>query len=393
MNILVIHHFSEICGGTISGINVADLLTKQHNVFYYAPKNRSNTIYNYISNNKITLIHDRINLFIFNYRNGGNKGIKLLIKTAFKFFLFLKSKRTIKKIVKENHIDLVLFNSIIQFPMSKFFKSLNVKTCCFIRETMNGVPHSKINKFIRNNLNKMDAIAFISEFDKKQWDLKKDITQEVIENYPSINFIDSLKNENYKNEKFTLLYMGGFSEIKGIETMLMAMQELDDNYKLLILGDDGTAILNSSLIHKFIHKKQYNFVRKMYRLIQSGGFNDNIEILGNRESTTEFFNKADVLICPTKVVHQARPIFEAGYAKKTVIVSEFPNFCDDICDKKNGLFFKCCDHSDLADKIRYLYNNPNIKNNMDTENYIMATTKHSSDNSYKKLLKLIKTLN
>lgn len=62
----------------------------------------------------------------------------------------------------------------------------------------------------------------------------------------------------------------------------------------------------------------------------------------------------DAVVFPCHNPHQARPIYEAGIAKKPIIISDFPNYSEFV-DDTNAWLFPADDSQKLADCIENVF--------------------------------------
>lgn len=92
-------------------------------------------------------------------------------------------------------------------------------------------------------------------------------------------------------------------------------------------------------------------------LIKHLSLEENIQFLGNCENISELLNKSDLFILPSRYEGLPISLLEAMSANVPVIASNISGSNDLIKHNQNGLLFESENHSDLADKILYLYNN------------------------------------
>jgi glycosyltransferase involved in cell wall biosynthesis len=91
----------------------------------------------------------------------------------------------------------------------------------------------------------------------------------------------------------------------------------------------------------------------------------NISILGHQpfKKIPKYLKSADVLILPNsaqdKQANWTSPIklFQYMVSKKPIIASDLPSIRE-VLNESNAIFFKPDDPKDLAEKIKYILNNP-----------------------------------
>lgn len=77
--------------------------------------------------------------------------------------------------------------------------------------------------------------------------------------------------------------------------------------------------------------------------------NESIQLIGFQEKMNKWHIASDIAVFPVEDAHQARPIYEEGLHKSTIIISDFPNYNEFLKHKFNGLVFKNGNASILRD--------------------------------------------
>jgi len=139
--------------------------------------------------------------------------------------------------------------------------------------------------------------------------------------------------ENDSNDKFIFLYVGQIEKHKGMELLVEAFNDLNNNSQLWIVGDGN-------------HKLQI-----------TSNKTDDVKLLRKKSSTEvqKLMREADCLIVPSLCYeNQPTVIFEAMQNNLPVIGSDIGGI-PELLDEK--FLFKAGDSKDLVDKMRWVINN------------------------------------
>ena len=362
------------------GHNVT-LITNEEFFSWYPP----------ITCNKINLKHLLDPNFIIKRILGVNILPKIILKGRY-FILpslldiyFKKEAMNIKREIIDKGIDLLHFHDpsslklykhlskLISIPSIYTFHGKNIDLPFFIR----GLKHNFINV-----INSMDAITTVSK-NMKEYLVSNGISSniEVIYNGLDLKYISSLGNElDTKNEKcdnqlnkrqFILLFPGGMKSNKGGLILLKVMEIL--NLKNLPI----------KLYYAGITTKTFVEENKI----------DNVTFTGllQHEEYLNKLNNCDCLILLSETEGFPISILEAMALGKPVIttpVGGIPEFC---LNERNGVYVKR-NPKDVAEKIIYLYTNPELRREI-SENNIQDAERFNWDNiinQYIELYQLIK---
>ena len=114
----------------------------------------------------------------------------------------------------------------------------------------------------------------------------------------------------------------------------------------------------------------------MLSFIKRSKLEDCIKIVGVQKNIADWISAADILVFPTTIVHQARPIYEAGSLHRTIIVPDYENYRDNLIDGYNGITYLKKNYNDLAIKIVYAYENQDSLEEMGDNNFKMTCDTH-----------------
>lgn len=110
--------------------------------------------------------------------------------------------------------------------------------------------------------------------------------------------------------------------------------------------------------------------------------NISIYQLGFRNDIYELMCASDICVVPYSTPHQARPIFEAGFAGIPCIVSDFPCLHEDGANN-NVIFASPNNPKDWGEKISYLVENDSLRTQMGQANFANSKKRHSPSNANK----------
>lgn len=358
--VTIIHHYGGIGGAGKSLINNILFLSKFYDITVIIPS-LPNDIYLELSklqNLKIITVSFVPSLPF--YSGGFNWFDPRLFLHLFKSLINYKE---FLHLVRNTDPEYIISNSLITCWLGIFFKDL--KTICFVRETIKKSLFNYIQRFL---LCKFNKVVFLSEYDKSSWNLSSDTM--VIQNYCDNDFINEANNKNYKNipnDTFNLFFLGGTSYIKGFYFLALALYKLRkyDDLKCYVVGDCNKFIVK---LYKFILRGHCSFL-----------------FVGKVFDTSIYYQNSDIVIFPVVKVHQGRPIFESGFFSKCIIVPDYENFSEYVINNYNGIIYKKGSISSLVKAIEYAYCNRNTVKRMGGNNLLLSSKNHTNLIAEKKI--------
>lgn len=176
-----------------------------------------------------------------------------------------------------------------------------------------------------------------------------------------------------------VLYTGHFYKWKGVDTLVKSAKYLDPQVKVAMIGglpenqaEVKKMITELNLKNIFLH----NFIE--------------------HKELIKFIKSADVLILPNTAKEERSSIyttpiklFESLASGVPLIASNLPSFKNYLSDGENAILFRADDPDDLAKKIKYLINNPQIGKAV-AEQALKQAVKYSWNKRAEKILKFIK---
>lgn len=382
--VLVIQH-TDLIGGSLNGaLQLVETLKhsgKYKDVDVYI-NNTSGKAPGIAKEHDLNLVATGLHSPTFDYFNGCNGFGRVLLKYA----LSSRHSDEWQSFFNKNKYEAVVLNTSVLWPLREAIQASGAKCFCYVRETVKGKPSSFINKQIRKELSKCDKVFFLTEFDKNEWNVSVN-EQYVIPETVDLDELLPIPKETAREklgldqDVFYVLYMGGMQKLKGCEQILQAFHCLSERedlknkkIKLLFLGDPGTAKYNFVRALKYFSKFIYQ--KRMVSFIEKHQLDHCIDRVGVQKDIAEWISAADILVFPTTVVHQARPIYEAGCIRKTIIVPDYENYKNNLIDGYNGITYAKENYQDLAEKIIYAYENRDKLKELGEHNFEMTCETH-----------------
>ncbi|MDN5290076.1 MAG: hypothetical protein PWQ06_315 [Anaerophaga sp.] len=395
--ILYIHHAGNIGGAGVSAYNTINLLSTKYNVVVLCPSSPRD-FSDFLKSKQINVRTYDIPIGSVYYISGGVPIYSpVFVKGIVNIFRYRKSWEAI---VKDEAPDLVVVNSKILSWFSLVTENLKVKSVCFVRETRKYSFLNIWNSIHKYLLNKFTKVIFISNYDEKCEGLEKnkatvvpnflDLSEYVLEYSKK----DLLNKFNLPHYGFNILFVGGMAKIKGVDVAINSLKYLTNyNVNLLIVGADKFSYrAENSILDKLYNLIKKRYENKIIKSINKNSLKKSIFFLGVQENMAGVYALADVLIFPANYPHQARPAFEAGALRKTVIMPDFENTEEYVKNNTNGLTFKRRNSRSLAEKIAYLIDNPEVRTKLGDNNYENTVRNHVREVSERKIHEIIKEI-
>lgn len=373
--ILILHHCGDIGGAGISLLHIVQKLNKkEYEISIACPMNPEKMI-DLLKNEKCKIIPLEKNIKIFAHYNGGISNA-ISFKTFKNLISILLNKKYVKKIIIESNADIVIVNSMTLCWCGKIIKKLDKIAICFHRETYQKGLCGIRSAYIKKSLDKwFDKVFFISRYDmeatpkknKKKYLLHDKVDIKAFNKY-SKNV--SRKKLNLDERTKYILYLGGFSELKGGYILVQALKYINyKNYKLVFVGD-----FNSEK-----NKEECKIKNKIKKYIEKYKLEKKICFVEKTENPEILYKACDLIVFPSTKAHQARPIYEAGISKIPIIITDFKETIEFAEDRKTAITFKNKDVKDLAIKIDAILNESIKVDKMVKINYKNAITNHNLD--------------
>ena len=284
---------------------------------------------------------------IFKNMNFGNI-IKFPLSSAKDIFtIFNLIKYILKYKIDIIHTHLIQSSLIGRF-VSIFFPKLKVFTTKHSVKYSN--PERLVYKLENKTLNFSDAIICISDYVKEYLSKMGIKENKLFRVYNGIDYdyFNSAKPPDYKSNYIGIVAM--LVRQKGIDNLLKAFKIVISKYpdaKLEIVGNGPLMSELETLAHKLGISEFVNFSGRV-----------------SHKEVREKMSKWRAMVLPSRWEAFGLVIAEANAVGLPVIASNVGAIPELIEDGKNGMIFRAGDVSELAGKIKSIYNDPNLAQKM-----------------------------
>jgi glycosyltransferase involved in cell wall biosynthesis len=190
-------------------------------------------------------------------------------------------------------------------------------------------------------------------------------------------------SERRPDGKFMVTYVGGFAYHRGLDTLVKAIHESQQKVPNIHLNLVGDGAAKESLVE----------------LARRLGIESRVTFTGHVpfEDAMEYVTESDVCIIPYARSPETEASFphklaQYMYLKKPIIVSDARSLKRIVEYSKCGLVFKSENHSDLAQKIIELYENPEMREGMAEAAEKAAKERYNWEVEGSKLKRLYKSI-
>lgn len=230
--------------------------------------------------------------------------------------------------------------------------------------------NSKINLALINTLYKRaDKTVFVSKSAQKSFNFN--LPSQIIYNGFDIKNIEKLANENYefefKRDKQYLICVNRLIELKRVDDIIKALQLLNENFELIIIGD-GSEMPN------------------LQNLANDLNLKDRVHFLGQISNPFKYVKRADYFILASQSEAFGNVLIEAMICKTLVICSNF-SVAKEILQDKGGILFETKNIQALANAIKSIDNKEKIVQSAYKRAVNFTISKTASD--YEKIFKEI----
>lgn len=254
-----------------------------------------------------------------------------------------KNLKILKKIIKENDIDIVHMHH----RMAAFYGQLlkrKFSKVKFIYTAHNIFPDKQ--SFYKLVLNGYEVIAVGKDVKKNLLEIGIEdkrisiITNSVKLNEETLKYNSNLFNSDYTN----IVCVARLSEQKGIKYLIESMAKVSlkhSKIKLYLIGEGEDFDYLKDLVKKFNLNKVVNFV-------------------GYKKNAIEYIIESDFVVLPS--LWEGLPLvpIETFMAEKTIIATNIQG-TKEIVNNENGFLVSPKNPQEMAEKINYLIDNPDVR--------------------------------
>lgn len=272
----------------------------------------------------------------------------------------------IKKVLKQEKIELVHINSLINYVGAKAANECKIPYIWHYREFLDEdhgyeLVNKKEVKYLANNATATIAISkcIYNKFES----LLNNDNFKIIYNGIPLNNYQNYNLEITKESLLNICIIGRISRGKGQLDAIKAVHHLLKIYptiKLYVIGSPEDDIEYNDEITKYV---------------ESNSLSSNIIFIPFTENLYEYRNKCKInLVCSKKEAF-GRVTIEAMLSNQLVIASNTGGNIELVEDKKTGLLYKENDYINLAEKIEFA-----INNEKEIKKIITTANKHAKEN-------------
>jgi glycosyltransferase involved in cell wall biosynthesis len=239
----------------------------------------------------------------------------------------------------------------------------------------------KIQKvLIKKIINDASAISVANEYEKKIFlEFNENSKIEIIRN--GVNLETLVSKENFKNKykinnKF-ILFVGRFSIVKGIKTLIQAFNIIQNENKfpdisLIIMGVD------------------FGYEEDMDKLIHALNLSEKIIVIKNppREDVISAYGESEFLVLPSQWELSPLVPLESFAFKKPVISTKSHGIPFTVKDNENGILVEPDDSEQLSKAINKLLSDNKLRNKLGLSGYNFVHEECNSISMAKNSLKL-----
>lgn len=178
--------------------------------------------------------------------------------------------------------------------------------------------------------------------------------------------------------RFRCLIVGALIEGKGQEDAVLAIRHL------------RTAGVPAELV--IVGEGEPGYRNHLEKLVKSQGLGDCVMFAGTAKSALPAMRSADAILICSRSEAFGRVTIEAMWAGKPVIGARCGATAELIQDGVTGLFYNVRESEDLAAKIRYVYENPEIAGQLGRRARIWAERHFSQSRSARDILAVLTSL-
>ncbi len=374
--VVVFHHVSNLGGGTISLVDVCQMLSSSYEVVAVIPRKNSEQLTERLRPFARVKHFDGVMPQIAYY-----SGSQALVSRVF-FSSFHVPSCTIQAIVDsiaEEDPDIILANSMVQCRMGKHLKQLRAKKLLYIRETFR---EGLVSRYMIHLINRyFDGVLCIAPYEKEYAHFT--LPCEVITDC----YVPTSETSQPQDKKeFTVLFMGGDARIKGLDILLRSIEHSKrSDIRYCVCGHIGR--FADTLKNRVLHPGEMRRLKRIQTLLQT--HREKIDLCGFVANTAQRIVDSDVVVFPSTVPHQARPALEAGEFSRPVILSDFPQTAAFMKHEYNCLTFRPNDPKALARAIDRLAGDSLLAHTLAENNRQVNVSQHDFSQEREKFMRFI----
>ena len=297
-----------------------------------------------------------------------------------------------QRILEAHPCDLVHLNSSILLPSAFALHQMKHKFVWHVRESPQPRYFGHRLHSFRSCLQQLpNERVFLSSDDRRGW-MGTDACGVVIPNSvdPELFELDqgpgsARRQLGIPETAQCILYLGGFSRIKGIFELLLALKSLSEKLPNVICLMPATVRARGQSLHSRVARAVLGVFSggtdemKALRLIERLNVQQNLRLMPFQGDLTQLLQAADLLVFPATVSHFAMPVIEAAAAGRAVVASDFGCLREIVEDRLTGVLVKPRDAFALSDAVEALLADEKTRKKMGSRARERALTLYRSE--------------
>lgn len=291
-------------------------------------------------------------------------------------FLWKNVTSILNRLKKAHKVDIFHLNSVVLAPVARVLLKNNIAPYVWhVRESpVKGYIGLRF-RFVRNLLQRSGSrVVFLSNADQNAWVSGKCGT--VVNNFIDLRNFDLQKSKkipnsivNFINGDPIILFLGGFSKIKGTLVLLEALALLKNRgckFQCIFAGTIDIMPRNTSRFRMFIKivirfLGWKSFHDQCIEFMSVTGLRSRICMLPFVNEIPQLLAVGSCLVFPSTEPHFARPVIEAQAMGLPVVASDIEGVSELIVDPLAASLIRPEDPHRLSEAIAKVLQNPPLK--------------------------------
>lgn len=320
MKALFINHAGVLGGASVSMMDILNAIVRNGDTVEVVNADKPQSTVDLLRHRGFT-VHTVSSVMSLAHYNGGVTN-PFSLPALSNLRQVLKSAKRIEALIAASDCDTVLVNSMTLFYVGKIAKKYGKRTVCFQRETF---PKGWRSRRIRAEMARyFDAVVFISQYDKQQFDAYDSLKKYVV--YDKID-IEKFAVSHQTMSHNTVLFLGGFSHLKGTLTAIKTIERMPDSRLLIVGKSNGVKRLKDAggMMAKLRILFRTDYENRCWRYIHRHRLMDRVQVLSPTAEIEALYAQANVvLFCPNKP-HQSRLIYETAACGIPIVIADYEN--------------------------------------------------------------------
>ncbi|HEX6041333.1 glycosyltransferase family 4 protein [Longimicrobium sp.] len=308
------------------------------------------------------------------------------------------SQRSTLELVRHVGADLVHLNSMPLSPCAEALVREGIPTVWHVREPPLPARGPRY-RAIRARMMAVDELVFISHADRRAW-----VGGErglVIPNFVDFSRFDRWMDGGAVRARLgiapdapVLLYVGGWSPVKGIFPLLGAVARLRERFPGLRCLMPGSVYAQSTRLPARAARAVLPLVgagtvsQRVRGEIERLGLADALVQLPFADDVAPLFAASDVVVFPATRPHFARPAVEASAMARPTVASRLAGLDELVDDSETGLLVPPGDPAALADALARILGDDDLRRRMGEAAYRAARARYSAGPAVERVMEV-----